>query len=51
MFNCKVEEGDLLYLPAFYWHEVVSYASQSFPRHNLAVSLLLVPCDWAMRSP
>ena len=34
--NCTIEEGDVLYMPAFWWHEVKSAPSKQ--HRNLAVN-------------
>lgn len=35
--NCTINEGDVLFMPSFWWHEVQSYPSKNEPR-NLAVN-------------
>lgn len=35
--NCTINEGDVLFMPSFWWHEVQSYPSEHEPR-NLAVN-------------
>lgn len=35
--NCTINEGDVLFMPSFWWHEVQSYPSENEPR-NLAVN-------------
>ena len=35
--NCTINEGDILYMPAFWWHEVESYPSKTEHR-NLATN-------------
>lgn len=35
--KCKINEGDMLYMPAFWWHEVKS-TPDVLQRRNLAVN-------------
>ena len=35
--NCTINEGDVLFMPSFWWHEVQSYPSEEEQR-NLAVN-------------
>lgn len=35
--NCTINEGDVLFMPSFWWHEVQSYPSREEPR-NVAVN-------------
>lgn len=39
--NCTISEGDVLFMPAFWWHEVQSYPSVEEQR-NLAVNFWYV---------
>lgn len=36
-YHCNIKEGDVLYMPAFWWHEVQSQPDYSEMR-NLAVN-------------
>jgi len=36
--TCVVNEGDVIYVPSFWWHEVKSQPSLESPRVNLAVN-------------
>ncbi|ESO97617.1 hypothetical protein LOTGIDRAFT_152707 [Lottia gigantea] len=40
--NCTINEGDVLFMPAFWWHEVQSYPSPTEGR-NLAVNFWYEP--------
>ena len=40
--NCTIKEGDILYIPAFWWHEVQSYPNAAEKR-NLAVNYWYKP--------
>ncbi|XP_029195651.2 bifunctional peptidase and (3S)-lysyl hydroxylase JMJD7-like [Acropora millepora] len=40
--NCTINEGDVLFMPSFWWHEVQSYPSENEPR-NLAVNFWYEP--------
>ncbi|XP_074660772.1 jmjC domain-containing protein E-like [Tubulanus polymorphus] len=40
--NCTIDEGDVLFMPAFWWHEVQSYPAKTEPR-NLAVNFWYEP--------
>ncbi|KAK6191959.1 hypothetical protein SNE40_003525 [Patella caerulea] len=40
--NCTIDAGDVLFIPAFWWHEVQSYPSKSEHR-NLAVNFWYEP--------
>ncbi|KAF6036653.1 hypothetical protein EB796_005046 [Bugula neritina] len=40
--NCTIEEGDVLFMPAFWWHEVQSYPNH-FKKRNLAVNFWYEP--------
>ncbi|WAR02933.1 JMJD7-like protein [Mya arenaria] len=40
--NCTIDEGDVLFMPAFWWHEVQSFPSQQ-QRRNLAVNFWYDP--------
>lgn len=46
---CKVDEGDVLYVPSFFWHEVVSSPSES-ERMNLAINWWFEPL-WKKEFP
>ena len=35
--NCTINEGDVLFMPSFWWHEVQSYPSKQEQR-NVAVN-------------
>ena len=35
--NCTIDEGDVLFMPSFWWHEVQSHPSKEEPR-NAAVN-------------
>ncbi|PFX26520.1 Short transient receptor potential channel 6 [Stylophora pistillata] len=38
--NCTINEGDVLFMPSFWWHEVQSYPSKEEPR-NVAVNFCI----------
>ncbi|XP_071809450.1 uncharacterized protein [Asterias amurensis] len=40
--NCTINEGDVLFMPAFWWHEVQSYPNVT-ERRNLAVNFWYEP--------
>lgn len=40
--NCTIDEGDVLFMPAFWWHEVQSFPSKTRKR-NLAVNYWYEP--------
>jgi jumonji domain-containing protein 7 len=40
--NCTVNEGEMLFLPSFWWHEVQSYPAESEPL-NIAVNFWYEP--------
>lgn len=40
--NCTLEEGDVLYLPSFWWHEVQSFPNVTAGR-NLAINFWYDP--------
>lgn len=40
--NCTLEEGDVLYLPSFWWHEVQSFPNVTAGR-NLAINFWYEP--------
>ncbi|XP_071481200.1 uncharacterized protein [Diadema antillarum] len=40
--NCTINEGDILFMPAFWWHEVQSYPNE-IERRNLAVNFWYEP--------
>ncbi|XP_045175485.2 jmjC domain-containing protein D-like [Mercenaria mercenaria] len=40
--NCTIDEGDVLFMPAFWWHEVQSYPNKEQGR-NLAVNFWYEP--------
>jgi len=40
--NCTINEGDVLFMPSFWWHEVQSYPSREEPR-NVAVNFWYEP--------
>ena len=40
--NCTITEGDVLYMPAFWWHEVQSYPNPTEKR-NLAINYWYEP--------
>ncbi|XP_001626527.2 bifunctional peptidase and (3S)-lysyl hydroxylase Jmjd7 [Nematostella vectensis] len=40
--NCTINEGEVLFMPSFWWHEVQSYPSHINPR-NLAVNFWYEP--------
>lgn len=46
---CRVDAGDVLYLPAFWWHEVVS-APDKQERRNLAINFWYTPV-WSKEFP
>ena len=35
--NCTIDEGDILFMPSFWWHEVYSWPNEQEKR-NLAVN-------------
>ena len=39
--NCTITEGDVLYMPAFWWHEVYSLPNEEEKR-NLAINFWYV---------
>ena len=47
--NCTISEGDVLFMPAFWWHEVQSYPSQE--QRNLAVNYWWVWAGISMKFP
>lgn len=40
--NCTINEGDVLFMPSFWWHEVQSYPSEKEQR-NVAVNFWYEP--------
>ncbi|XP_031574901.1 lysine-specific demethylase 8-like [Actinia tenebrosa] len=40
--NCTIDEGEVLFMPSFWWHEVQSYPNQEKPR-NVAINYWYEP--------